>query len=75
MKLKGILKENGKIIIADISFKNNKDLVYCKDISENKWDNNEIYFIADKIVKKLTNSGLIVKYTQVSSRVGVLEIK
>jgi len=75
LKLKGILKENGKIIIADISFKNNKDLVYCKDISENKWDNNEIYFIADKIVKKLTNSGLIVKYTQVSSCVGVLEIK
>jgi len=75
LKLKGILKENGKIIIADISFKNNKDLVYCKDISENKWDNNEIYFIADKIVKKLTNSGLIVKYTQVLSCVGVLEIK
>jgi putative AdoMet-dependent methyltransferase len=75
LKLKGILKENGKIIIADISFKNNKDLVYCKDISENKWDNNEVYFVADKIIKKLTDSGLIVGYTQVSSCAGVLEIK
>jgi putative AdoMet-dependent methyltransferase len=26
LKLKGILKENGKIIIADISFKNHKDM-------------------------------------------------
>lgn len=75
MKLKGILKENGKIIIADISFKNNKDLVYCKDISENKWDNNEIYFIADKIVKKLTDSGLMGRYAQILSRAGLLEIK
>jgi len=75
LKLKGILKENGKIIIADISFKNNKDLVYCKDISENKWDNDEIYLVADKIIKRLNESGLIVRYTKVSSCAGVLEIK
>jgi len=28
LKLKGILKENGKIIIADISFKTHKDMLY-----------------------------------------------
>ena len=75
LKLKGILKENGKIIIADISFKNHKDMLYCKNISGNKWDNDEIYLVADKIVKKLTESGLIVRYTQVSPCAGVLEIK
>ena len=75
LKLKGILKENGKIIIADISFKNHEDMLYCKNVSGNKWDNVEIYFVAGKIVKKLTDSGLMVRYTQVSSCAGVLEIK
>ena len=75
LKLKGILKENGKIIIADISFKNHEDMLYCKNISENKWDNNEIYLIADKMVKRLTESGLIVRYAQISLCAGVLEIK
>ena len=75
LKLKGILKENGKIIIADISFKNHEDMLYCKNVSGNKWDNDEIYLVADKMVKRLTDSGLIVRYTQVSSCAGVLEIK
>jgi SAM-dependent methyltransferase len=60
---------------ADISFKNHEDMLYCKNVSGNKWDNVEIYFVAGKIVKKLTDSGLMVRYTQVSSCVGVLEIK
>ena len=75
LKLKGILKENGKIIIADISFKNHKDMLYCKSISGNKWDDDEIYIVADKIIKRLNEPGLIVRYTQVSSCAGVLEIK
>ncbi len=74
-KLKGILKENGKIIIADISFKNHEDMLYCKSISGNKWDNDEVYFVADKMVKRLTESELIVRYTQISPCAGVLEIK
>ncbi|MBE3089265.1 MAG: class I SAM-dependent methyltransferase [Candidatus Atribacteria bacterium] len=75
LKLKGILKENGKIIIADISFKTHKDMLYCKNVSGNKWDNDEIYLVADKMIKRLNESGLIVRYTQVSSCAGVLEIK
>lgn len=75
LKLKGILKENGKIIIADISFKNHKDMLYCKNVSGSNWDNDEIYIVADKMVKRLNESGLIVRYTQVSSCAGVLEIK
>jgi len=75
LKLKGILKENGKIIIADISFKNHEDLLYCKNVSGNKLDNDEIYPVADKMIKRLNASGLIVRYTQVSSCAGVLEIK
>ncbi|MBC2724349.1 MAG: methyltransferase domain-containing protein [Desulfosporosinus sp.] len=74
-KLKGILKESGKIIIADISFKNHKDMLYCKNVSGSNWDDDEIYLIADKMVNRLTESGLIVRYTQVSSCAGVLEIK
>ena len=75
LKLKGILKENGKIIMADISFKNHKDMLYCKNISGSNWDDDEIYLIADKMVKRLTDSGLMVRYTQISSCAGVLEIK
>jgi len=75
LKLKGILKENGKIIIADISFKNHKDMLYCKNVSESNWDNDEIYLVVDKMVKRLTESGLMVRYTQISSCAGVLEIK
>ena len=74
LKLKRILKEKGKIIIADISFKNYKDLLYCKNISGSKWDDDEIYLVADKMVKRLTDSGLIVRHTQISSCAGVLEI-
>ena len=75
LKLKGILKENGKIIIADISFKNHKDMLYCKNVSESNWDNDEIYLVADKMVKRLTEFGLMVRYTQISSCAGVLEIE
>jgi len=49
-------------------------MLYCKSISGNKWDNDEIYLVADKMVKRLSESGLIVRYTQVSSCTGVLEI-
>ncbi len=75
LKLKGTLKENGKIIIEDISFKNHEDMLYCKNVSGNKWDNDEIYLVADKMVKRLNESGLMVRYAQISSCAGVLEIK
>ena len=57
------------------SFKNHKDMLYCKNVSGSNWKNDEIYIVADKMVKRLNESGLIVRYTQVSSCAGVLEIK
>lgn len=48
MLLKRYLKENGKIIIADISFETRKELEICKNDSSKKWDDEEIYIVADE---------------------------
>lgn len=64
-----LLKEDGKIIIGDVIFKNQLDLEKCKDQAGKYWDEDEIYIIVDdfKTVfpnlvfkKKSFCSGLIV---------------
>lgn len=73
-QLKNILSENGKIIIADVGFKTNKDLLACKEQYSHKWDESEIYIVEEDIVKQLQDNGLDVNYTQMSSCAGVLGI-
>ncbi|MGX4600070.1 class I SAM-dependent methyltransferase [Faecalimicrobium sp. JNUCC 81] len=73
-KLKDLLNENGKIIIADIAFKTEDELINCKDINSNKWDEDEIYMVEEKIVPQLFNKGIHSTYTQISSCAGILEI-
>lgn len=72
-QLKDSLKENGKIIIADIAFQTKDELRQCRENTKG-WDDDEIYIVADEITEKLRKRMLNLTYTQVSSCAGVLEI-
>lgn len=73
-ELKGLLNEDGKIIIADVAFKSEKDLLQCKRDNLEKWDEDEIYMTEDKILLSLYKNNINAKYTQISSCAGILEI-
>lgn len=73
-KLKDLLNEDGKIIIADIAFKTVNNLIECKSKNLNKWDEDEIYMIEEKIIPSLYKNNVNAKYTQISSCAGVLEV-
>lgn len=73
-ELKDLLNEGGKIIIADVAFKSEKDLLQCKRDNLNKWDEDEIYMIEDRVVPSLSKNNIKAKYTQISSCAGILEI-
>lgn len=73
-ELKNHLKEDGKIIIADVAFETKEKMQECKENSGNKWDDDEFYMIADDIIVKMNGLGLDINYTQISSCAGVLEI-
>ncbi|MPQ45318.1 class I SAM-dependent methyltransferase, partial [Clostridium tarantellae] len=42
-ELKNLLNKDGMIIIADVAFKSEQDLLECKRDNLNKWDEDEIY--------------------------------
>lgn len=54
-KLLNNLKENGKILIGDISFENRNLLNQCKEIAGNEWDDEETYCVADELKKVFPN--------------------
>ncbi len=75
IKLKDLIKETGKIIIADISFKSKIDMEQCKINAGKKWDESEFYFIGKDMVNKLKAKKINSKYIQLSSCAGVLIIQ
>lgn len=75
VELANILNKDGKIIIGDISFTNHQEQEQCKNKTQNGWDSDEIYIVADKIIPLLEAKGLAVKYEQVSSCSGLLYIE
>ena len=68
------LEEDGKKIIADVSFETKDKMKECKESSKNEWDDDEFYMIANDIKPKISKLSLDVNYTQVSFFAGVLEI-
>lgn len=74
VKLRDSLKENGKILISDISFETGEKRNECKNRYADKWDHEEFYMAADEIMARLKALGLDAQYTQVSSCAGVLEL-
>jgi len=70
--LGGNLKSGGKIILADVAFKTTGELAACRERSGDKWDDAEIYMVAETLLPLLHNSGLNAEYRQVSSCAGIL---
>lgn len=73
-ELKSRLKEEGKIIIADVAFETKEKMKACKEGSKNEWDDDEFYMIARDIKPKIRQLGFNVNYTQISACAGVIEI-
>ena len=67
-ELRDHLKENGKIIIGDVAFETRKDLERCRLVAGDAWDDDEIYFVAEKLRKDLPG----LSFTQISDCAGVL---
>lgn len=70
--LAGNLKPGGKIVVADIAFNTAGDLTACREQSGKKWDDDEIYMVAEKLLPLLRNSGLHAEYRQISCCAGIL---
>lgn len=66
------LKDGGKIIIGDIAFMTLEDKEKCRKDAKDKWDEDEIYIVANELQTQL--SMFRTKYTQISICAGVLEI-
>lgn len=47
------LKEDGKILIGDISFKTREELEQCRNNNIDHWDDDEYYFVASEITSTL----------------------
>lgn len=73
-KLKSVLNEDGKILIGDIAFNTKEELLRCNYESGDNWDSNEIYIVADEIIKALMKEKITAEYKQISPCAGVLEI-
>ncbi len=70
--LKNNLSPDGKIIIADIGFKNEEDFESSRIKYQDQWDNDEFYLIGESIISQLLNEKIVADYKQVSSCAGIL---
>ena len=68
------LAENGRMVIADVSFVSGRDLTEARDRFRQAWDDDEYYWAADETISKLTDAGLCCRYKQVSICGGVFTI-
>lgn len=73
--LSKLLNENGKILIGDISFESRNELEECKTKYEEIWDNDEIYYVSDEIIRNISNKYGYCKFNKISHCAGVMVIK
>ena len=65
-----LLNENGKIYIGDVAFETREDLVKCRQVAGEDWDEDEIYCVFEEMKKHFEN----ITFTKVSECAGILEI-
>ncbi len=70
--VRDLLREDGKILIGDVAFRNEEELERCKKKYKGDWDEEEYYIVAEELCKELNKRGLRCDYTQISSCAGVL---
>lgn len=69
-ELQGCLKENGKIIVGDVAFETLRELEQCRESVGDKWDNDEIYFVAEELRRDFPG----LSFMKVSDCSGVLTL-
>ncbi|MDQ0351905.1 putative AdoMet-dependent methyltransferase [Alkalibacillus filiformis] len=72
-QLGSILKENGKVLIGDISFMTHAALEVCYEDNKDYWDEDEFYFVYEKLVPSIADE-YNVEYKQISHCGGVFII-
>ena len=68
-----LLRDDGLIIIGDVSFQNRDDLEMCRTANSSAWDDDEFYFVVSELYKAL-NGKCNINYHQISHCSGILEI-
>lgn len=68
--LQGCLNENGQILIGDVAFETREKLEQCREAAGDKWDDEEIYFVADELKHSFPN----LSFLQVSHCAGILTL-
>lgn len=68
-----LLNDEGKILIGDIAFETEAQLEACREENKAHWDDDEFYFVAEKI-KTMLQEDCQCEYTQVSHCGGVFVI-
>ncbi len=69
-----MLKENGKILIGDVSFNTRNEFNESREKYHHIWDDDEFYFVSEEIKKDL-NSEYLCGYEKISYCAGILSIK
>ena len=65
------LNENGQILIGDVAFETREELDTCRLASGNKWDHEEIYFVAGELRSVFPS----LSFTRVSYCAGILTLE
>lgn len=68
------LKENGSVIIGDVSFQAREDLERCRQASGDAWDADEMYFVFSELEQALCGQ-CDVKYHSFSHCAGAMEAR
>lgn len=66
-----LLNDGGQLYIGDVMFENRTELEHCKEAAGDEWDDDEVYFVADELVKSFPQ----MKYEQFSFCAGLLSLK
>ena len=66
------LNDNGKIMIADISFRTEHDQEICQSKYADRWDQTEHYMIAQNLIPLMEKIGVNVQYQRISVCAGML---
>lgn len=65
------LNPGGQILIGDVAFENRSQLEECRKDVGDEWDDDEIYFVADELIKGFPS----LKFIQISYCSGILSLE
>lgn len=68
------LKDNGKIIVGDVGFIKNEDLLECRNNNIEDWDSSEFYLVLENLKEYSFNRKVRINYEKISSCAIVIEI-